>query len=251
MKYIDTLTIDKINSLSKAFSKSVSRDVNEILSENLLSTYNGKYMLIWDFRFTNIEKTTIEIGFKSLRIKRGGLWTAVASLDLETGYLYIYTKEKNLETVINKFGNSVIHYFHALISKNTEDDESEGIQISLFSKTDEDFEQKRTILCQEILGGFYSDVKEVFFIVGNEEYGKIIDVSVRYYNKFFELLETKELIENIDVVEYDTLLEVELSKEPEEKGKIATLKSGLKGKKSVNLLKEKEIIKTDQQEGQR
>ncbi|WP_203249074.1 DUF5986 family protein [Sporosarcina beigongshangi] len=190
--------------LVQAFSKSTDGTINEIILEHSLDTHNFKDFGAWDIRFSRIKKVALKHELVTLRRKRGR-WTFFCILHIETGILYVFSKEKNLESVIKKLGKGSIHYFHAFISKNGDAIDLDNTQTSLFPMLTDEYEEKRLIEVQKILGNEYPLVKKVIFIVGKEENKQIVNVEAHFYNKYFELIDFEDWSSNISLAEYSDL----------------------------------------------
>jgi hypothetical protein len=137
-----------------------------------------------------------------LLTRRRGIWTFVCVLDLDTGSLYIFSKEKNLDVVIKNFGKKSIHYFHAFISLNSGPLEFASQQMTLFESMTEEYENKRLLEVQKILGEEYPLVKQVIFVIGQEFDKKIVGVEARLFNQYFELIDKKDWTTYVSRDEY-------------------------------------------------
>lgn len=181
---------ETIKDLVKAFSSSVASLVKEMEMQYELETGNHKHGSAWDIRFNRIKKAALKNNLVVLTRKRG-FWTFVVVLNLDTGFLYVFSKEENFEVVIKNFGKKKIHYFHAFVSKNSGPVELEHQQLGFFSRLPDDYETRRIAEVQKILAEDYPAVKEVVFVIGKEKDGKIVEVEARLYNRYFELLDTE------------------------------------------------------------
>ncbi|MCM3024130.1 DUF5986 family protein [Weizmannia ginsengihumi] len=138
--------------------------------------------------------------------KRRGIWTFICVLDTDTGVLYVFSKEKNLDTVIKNLGRKTIHYFHAFVSLNSGPVDIENQQMSLFSPLPEEYENRRLREVQRILGEDYPLVNEVVFVVAKEEEKKIIGVEAKLFNRYFEPLDIQDWSAYVPEDEYGNLL---------------------------------------------
>lgn len=196
-----------VGDLVRAFTEETTGVIQEITREYEFDTGNFKSGGHWDLRFKRIKRIALENNLIVLTRKRG-TWNFVCVLNESTGELYVFTKEKNLETKIKKLGNKRIHYFHAFISLNAGPVELNYQQLALFPTLTEEYEAKRIQELQKILGGEYPLVKQVIFIVAQEESGKIVGAEARLYNRFFELLDKEDWSTYIPQ-EYNNILELE------------------------------------------
>ncbi|MFV2050846.1 DUF5986 family protein [Metabacillus sp. YM-086] len=194
-----------IGDLVRAFTETTNDVVNEIKQEYGLDTGNFKNGGAWDIRFRRIKQIALENNLIVLT-KRRGIWSFVCVLNENTGDLYVFTKEKNLEIVIKNLGKRKIHYFHAFISLNSGPVELDNHQMALFSTLPEDYETKRIREAQKILGEEYPLVNQVIFIVAQEEERKMVGVEAKLYNRFFELLDVENWSSFVPEDQYGNIL---------------------------------------------
>lgn len=222
-----------IMGLVKAFSDSVAPLTKEIEIQYELETGNHKHGTAWDIRFTRIKKAALQNDLVVLKLKRG-MWTFVTVLNLDTGIMYVFSKEKNFDLVIKNFGKNKIHYFHAFVSKNGDPIELDNHQLEFFSTISEEYEARRIEEVQKILGENYPDVKAVVFVIGKEENGKITEVEARLYNRYFQLLDIENWSEFIsEDHQYEDIFVSNEESEDEsvEEWVIPTLKAHIKQRK--------------------
>lgn len=193
-----------IEKLVKAFCRTTEDILNDIDSEYNLSTGNYKNVGAWDIRFSRIKQVAIQNDLTVLTKKRG-IWTFICVLNPETGVIYLFTKEKNLDFVIKNLGKQNIHYFHAFVSLNSKAVDLENHQMSLFSILTEEYEVKRLREIQKILGEDYPLVERVVFVVAREENKKIVNVEAKLFNKYFEILDLEDWSSYIPEDEYSDL----------------------------------------------
>lgn len=229
MNYTIGFSDTAVKDLVKAFSESTIKDLNDMTMEYGLHTGNFKSFGSWDLRFNRISNAARKHGLDVLTRKRGGLWTFNAVLNPDTGALIVFTKEKNLNLVIKEFGSESIHYFHALLSKNRENQQTE-----LFREYADEFDAKRTIEAQKILEEDYSSVNQVFFIVGQEESKKMTSAAIKLYDSYFNLLDIIDLTNNIPEDNYDDIFvsNEQNTNEEEEAPLIPVIKESTKKRKS-------------------
>lgn len=196
------------NVLIRSFTEGTESVVNEIKEEYGMYTGNFKSGGSWDIRFNRIMQVALQSGLVVLT-RRRGIWTFVCALDIDNGSLYIFSKEKNLETVIKNFGKRKIHYFHAFVSLNSGPLEFESQQITLFDTLTEEYEKKRLIEVQRILGEEYPLVKQVIFVIAQELDKRIVGVEARLYNKYFELVDKVDWSLFIARDEYSDLIGID------------------------------------------
>jgi len=194
-----------IESLVKAFTGTTNDVVNEIKQEYGMDTGNFKNGGAWDIRFSRIKQVALQNDLVVLT-KRRGIWTFICVLETETGILYVFSKEKNLETVIKNLGRKTIHYFHAFVSLNSGPVDLENQQMSLFSTLPEEYENRRLREVQKILGEDYPLVNEVVFVVAKEEEKKIVGVEAKLFNRYFEPVDTQDWTAYVPEDEYGNLL---------------------------------------------
>lgn len=181
-----------IRDIVKAFSKNTQDVIYDIQMEHGLDTGNFINGGVWDVRFNRIKLAALQNGLVVLKRKRG-IWKFILLLDVESGIMYVFTRDNNLETVIKQLGKKNIHYFHAFVSLNSGPLEMGTQQLGLFSMFPEDYEAKRLAEAQKILGEEYPQVKQVVFIVAKEEAKQIVSVEARLFNRYFELLDVENL----------------------------------------------------------
>lgn len=197
-----------IDDIVKAFSGTIQDLVYEVKQEYGWDTENFKNGGMWDARFNRIKYAALKNDLVVLMRKRG-IWTFVCVLNPDTGILYVFSKEKNLEAVAKNFGRKNIHYFHAFVSLNSEEVDLENKQMSLFPKLTDDYEARRIEEVQKILGEDYPLVEQVVFIVAKEENREIVGVEAKLYNRFFEPLDTENWTLFVPKDEYSRILGVE------------------------------------------
>ncbi|WP_340400006.1 DUF5986 family protein [Paenibacillus sp. FSL H8-0079] len=217
--------------LVKSFTESTEGVISEIKQEYDMETGNFKNGGAWDIRFNRIKQAALSNNM-AVVTKRRGIWTFICVLDTDTGSLYIFSKEKNLEKVIKNFGKDKIHYFHAFVSINSGPLEFEEKQLSLFGTTlTEDYETKRLMEVQKILGEKYPLVNQVIFVVAQEVEKKMVGVEARLFNRYFELIDKVNWSMYVTMDDYS-----DLTITPEEnKGDMEVIP---KVKQSVKKLKE-------------
>lgn len=205
MNVISGLHNETIEKLVNAFAETTKDVINDITVEYGMETGNFKNGGHWDIRFRRIKYVALHHDLVVLSKKRG-LWTFVCILDMETGNLYVFTKENNLNIVMGNFGKNKIHYFHAFVSINSGPVELDNNQLSLFPILTSEYEERRLKEVQKILGEDYPLVNNVVFVVAKEEEKKIIGVKAQFYNRYFELLETQDWSAYVPEEEYGSLL---------------------------------------------
>lgn len=230
--------------LVQAFSKSTDGTINEIILEHSLDTHNFKDFGAWDIRFSRIKKVALKHELVTLKRKRGR-WTFFCILHIETGILYVFSKKKNLESVIKKLGKGSIHYFHAFISKNGDPIDLDNTQTSLFPRLTDEYEEKRLIEVQKILGNEYPLVEKVIFIVGKEENKQIVRVEAHLYNKYFELIDFEDWSSYISVAEYSDLTAVSAPMDQDNTDNeepLVAVKQNIKARKDKDFKKDSQSV---------
>ncbi|KJD38587.1 hypothetical protein QD46_18145 [Paenibacillus polymyxa] len=187
--------------LVRSFTQETESVLNDIKREHGLDTGNFRNGGSWDKRFGRIKDTALHNDLVVLTRNRG-IWTFVSVLDLGTGSLYIFSKEKNLDVVIKNFGKESIHYFHAFVSLNSGPLEFANQQMTLFESLTEEYENKRLLEVQKILDEEYPLVKQVIFVVGQEIDKKIVGVEARLFNRYFELIDKADWTKYVSKDEY-------------------------------------------------
>ncbi|MFD1139018.1 DUF5986 family protein [Paenibacillus sp. PDC88] len=191
--------------LVKSFTEGTDNVISEIKQEYGMDTGNFRNGGSWDIRFDRIKQAALLNDLVVLTRKRG-IWTFICALDIDTGSLYIFSKEKNLDIVIKNFGKNKIHYFHAFVSLNSGPLEFENQQLTLFETTlTEDYEHKRLMEAQKILGEEYPLVNQVIFVVAQELDKKIVGVEARLFNRYFELIDKADWSMYVSKDEYSDL----------------------------------------------
>jgi len=192
--------------LVKSFTEGTDSVISEIKQEYGMGTGNFTNGGSWDIRFNRIKQAALLNDLVVLTRKRG-IWTFICALDIDTGSLYIFSKEKNLDIVIKNFGKNKIHYFHAFVSLNSGPLEFENQQLTLFETTlTEDYENKRLMEVQKILGEEYPLVNQVIFVVAQEVDKKIVGVEARLFNQYFELIDKADWSMYVSKDEYGDLI---------------------------------------------
>ncbi|SFR27810.1 MULTISPECIES: DUF5986 family protein [unclassified Paenibacillus] len=189
-----------------SFTEGTDGVINEIKKEYGLDTGNFKHGGSWDKRFDRIKQVALQNDLVVLTRKRGGIWTFICVLDLNTGSLYIFSKEKNVDTVIKNFGKKKIHYFHAFVSLNSGPLEFNKQQITLFETLTDEYESKRLMEVQRILGEEYPLVKQVIFVIAQEIGNRMVGVEARLYNRYFELVDKVDWSMYVSKDEYSDLV---------------------------------------------
>jgi hypothetical protein len=191
--------------LVSSFTEGTDGVINEIKEEHGMYTGNFKNGGSWDIRFNRIKQVALNNDLVVLT-RRRGIWTFVCALDLSTGSLYIFSKEKNLDIVIKNFGKKKIHYFHAFVSVNSGPLEFDTQQLSLFDTLTDEYENKRLMEVQKILGEEYPLVKQVIFVVAQEVDKKMVSVEARLFNRYFELIDKVDWSMYVSKDEYSDLV---------------------------------------------
>ncbi|GFZ87029.1 hypothetical protein GCM10008018_36500 [Paenibacillus marchantiophytorum] len=191
--------------LVRSFTEGTEGVINEIKQEHGMDTGNFKNGGSWDIRFDRIKQAALQNDLVVLTRKRGGIWTFICALDLNTGSLYIFSKEKNIDTVIKNFGKNKIHYFHAFVSLNSGPLEFDTQQMVLFETLTDEYENKRLMEAQRILGEEYPLVKQVIFVIAQEVDKKMIGVEARLFNRYFELIDKADWSMYVSKEEYSDL----------------------------------------------
>ncbi|MFB4331367.1 DUF5986 family protein [Paenibacillus sp. CR_12] len=174
--------------LVKSFTQETESVLNDIKKEHGMGTDNFRHGGSWDKRFGRIKDIALQNELVVLTRSRG-IWNFICILDLDTGSLYVFSKDKNLDVVIKNFGKKNIHYFHAFVSLNRGPLEFASQQMVLFDSLTEEYENKRLLEVQKILGEEYPLVKQVIFVVGQEIDKKMVSVEARLFNRYFELID--------------------------------------------------------------
>jgi hypothetical protein len=187
-----------------SFTEGTDSIINEIKEEHGMDTGNFKNGGSWDIRFNRIKQVALQNDLVVLT-RRRGIWSFVCALDIDTGSLYIFSKEKNLDTVVKNFGKKKIHYFHAFVSLNSGPLEFDTQQLSLFVTLSDEYENKRLMEVQNILGEEYPLVKQVIFVVAQEIDRKMVSVEARLYNRYFELVDKVDWSMYVSKDEYSDL----------------------------------------------
>lgn len=197
-----------MNKLIKAFSQNTENTLDEIEFNYNMDCGNFRNGGSWDLRFGRIEDSVKNNNDVAILNRERGIWKYKAILFASTGTLFIFTKEKNLDKVIKEKSNTEkIHYFHALVYLNV-DNVGVNVQLDLdlFNYYDEEFEERRKREVQKILMDYYSQVKQVYFIVGTERNKQIVEVKVQHFNRQFEFLKEVNLSNYISKGEYEDVL---------------------------------------------
>lgn len=220
-----------VESMVKAFSHNTDPVINEVREEYGWDTGNYKNGGSWDTRFNRIKLSALQNDLVVLQRKRG-IWNFIVVLDIEDGQLFIFSKEKNFDIVKKKFGENSIHYFHALVSLNSKPRNLDNQQLELFSTTTDEYEARRLEEVQKILGEEYPLVKEVIFVIGEEENHRFVKVEARLYTRFFELVDKEDWTAYIADEQYEDVLELnESGNDDTEEFVIPKVKKAIKNRK--------------------
>lgn len=193
-----------VESLVKAFAMETKSVTTEVKLENEWDTDNFENGGSWDTRFGRIKKVALKYGLVAVKIKRG-IWKFIVVRNPLSGFLYVFTKEKNFERVIKKFGGKSIHYFHAFISMNVGPADLENQQLELFPRFPEEYEQKRVEEARKLLGEEYPLVNKIVFVVGREEGKRIVNVEAKLYNPYFELVDKEDWTKYVPSDQYNDI----------------------------------------------
>ncbi|MGN7283498.1 DUF5986 family protein [Shouchella rhizosphaerae] len=230
---------DAIKDMVKAFSASADGEIYEIeMGFGLERTRNFKNGVSWDITFRNIAAAAEKHGLEVIKIKRG-IWNFIALMDPRTGYLFVFTKENNLEMVIKNSGKKSIHYFYAFIAMHDDITAEFSYSCSLIPQFDKEYEEKRIIEAQKILDENFSRVKRVIFVTKKKEMQGISTVKAKLYDKNFFLVDTEDWSHHASDVGYGDLLENDELESP-------TLPMLAKVKPNIKELKrskERELVK--------
>ncbi|MCM3452756.1 DUF5986 family protein [Heyndrickxia oleronia] len=219
-----------IGDIVKAFTSTTHDVIREIQVEHGLDTGNFKSGGNWDLRFKRIKNAALKHGLIVLTKKRG-IWNFILVLNINTGIMYVFSKDKNIKTVIKKLGKNSIHYFHAFVSLNSDPYELDNQQMELFPMLSEEYEAKRIQEVQKILGEEYPLVKQVVFVVALEEDRKIVGVEAKLFNRYFELKDVENWTSYMSTDDYsDIFISNELPLE-QQQTVIPKLKQSVKDRK--------------------
>lgn len=208
MKINSGLQQSVIKDLVGAFTATTDDVLNDVKREYGWETGNFRNGGAWDHRFDRIKQVALENNFVVIKRNRG-IWTFICVLNIETGIMYVFSKEKNLEKVIKNFGRKNIHYFHAFISINSGPVELDNKQLSLFSILPDDYEERRLREVQKILGEDYPLVNQVVFIVAQEENRNMVGVEAHFYSRYFELIDSENWSSHLPEDDYGSIFVAE------------------------------------------
>ncbi|MEF2293124.1 DUF5986 family protein [Virgibacillus dokdonensis] len=212
-----------VKSIVEAFSETTIDILNEAGDlYGLNDTGNFKNFGSWDLIFNRIKNAAILHDLIVIKKKRG-IWKFIIILDVKTGTLLVFTKEKNIEKVIKDFGKENIHYFHAFVGLNSNPIDLANRQLELFSMITDEYEEKRIVEAQKILGEDYSSVKKVIFVTAKEEQKEITAVEARLYSPYFELLDSEDWSQYIAEKQYTHVLNLPDSESVDNDDEIVTI----------------------------
>lgn len=222
-----------IDDLVKAFTRPTNDVLNEMRQEYGLDTGNFKNGGAWDIRFDRLKQVALKHNLVVLK-RRRAIWSFNCLLNLETGNLYVFSKDKNLEKVKKSLGKKSIHYFHAFVSLNSGPVEFDNQQMSLFSTLPEEYEARRLSEAQKILGEEYPLVNQVIFIVAHEEEKKIVGVEATLYNRYFEPLDNADWSSYVPNDEYGSIfvIDEEIQENNDNHAVIPKVKQKIKDRKN-------------------
>ncbi|MGD6993983.1 DUF5986 family protein [Sutcliffiella horikoshii] len=224
-----------IRDLVKALTNNTKPVLQDIKMEYGLNTGNFKKGGSWDIIFKRIRDVALKNDLVVLEVNRGGLWTFNCVLNLKTKTLMVFSKEKNLESVIKKLGKNSIHYFHAFVSIDSTPVELSPIQLEFLPVFTDEYEHRRLEDVRNLLGEHYPNVNQVVFVVFDEEKGQITNVEARLYNRYFELLDylnwTDYVSEDYNDLFVSNVQENTFEQEPKP---IAKVKEVVKLKKAIS-----------------
>ncbi|AXF55280.1 DUF5986 family protein [Salicibibacter kimchii] len=188
----------------RAFSDNVQPTLYEIQSyHGFSSTFNSRHFAAWDKRFSRLD--LLENDFQELEgiSAKRGIWGFSMLLDNKRKTLFLFTKEKNLESVRRKFGKDKLHYFHALLLKNRHLDtyvspsEGDPFQFSLFDEGIERYNDRRRLEAIDIIGDDYDRFDQVVILTLAEENGKATKVEAGIFSSEFRLIQSVDLSDYI------------------------------------------------------
>ena len=234
--------------LVRSFTEETQSTIRDIQKEYAMDTGNFKNGGAWDVRFDRIKRAALQNGLVVIAKKRG-IWTFMCALDLEKGSLYIFSKEKNLEDVIKKFGKNKLHYFHAFVSLNSGPVEFEPQQVALFESITKDYEARRVEEVQKILGEEYPLVNQVIFVVAKELDGRVIGAEARLYNRYFEVVDTSDWSQYVAKEDYSYALNSADDAVEETPAVIPKLKPSIKKQKETKVAQKKKTQEGSKEEG--
>lgn len=234
--------------LVRAFTEETLSTIRDIEKEYDMGTGNFKHGGAWDIRFERIKRVALQNELVVVTKKRG-LWTFSCILDLGKGSLYIFSKEKNLEEVISKFGKNKLHYFHAFVSVNSGPREFEPQQVTLFESITEDYETRRLEEVQKILGEDYPRVNQVIFVVAKEFDGRIFGAEARLYNRYFEEVDNLDWSHYVAKEGYSHMLNSADEAIDETPAVIPKLKNSIKKQKDQEFAKKKKVQERFKEDG--
>ncbi|WP_105956868.1 DUF5986 family protein [Apilactobacillus quenuiae] len=176
---ITQTSLENIVKLKNAFDQDVNKDLNAIKNNNFdIGTYNSRYFLEWDFHFDDISKVSNDIGFLPINLNRG-IWNLIATINPETRELFLFMKEKNINSILknNKKEN---HYLNILLQKNE--------QLSVPLLNDTDFTDKiRNIM------GDYSKKFDKVLIFSKHNLGFMNESTLQYYSSEGILIKSENI----------------------------------------------------------
>ncbi|MGE7185293.1 DUF5986 family protein [Peribacillus sp. NPDC006672] len=185
-----------IRKVVRAFSDNLVLDVQEVRKLLELKKFNSKYALAWDIRYSRIEDLDGDNNIVALTSRRG-FWGFSMLLNIESGTLFVFTKEKNLDEVIKRFGKEKLHYIHSLLFLNKKYDEDFGLmhedfQLSLQIDGIEEFDAQRKLDAINILGDYYSDINKVILVTLTEENNVAVKVEAGLFTSDCQLIDKED-----------------------------------------------------------
>lgn len=139
-----------------------------------LVTQNGKYHEMWNYIFTNIEKSFNEFPYKCYKISRQRLWEFIVIHDQINYVLYVIMKENNFEKIRNAKGKD-LHYIKILNLINPFKIEKSK-QISLFPDDESKEEYIKNDL-DKMLKDIDGKVKVCVDVLYSEKQNKVTSIS--------------------------------------------------------------------------
>lgn len=182
---IEELSNDEKMAMIQAVQNGIRDDLNDFKLESRLSSYNCRHSIKWDFINTNIDRKLPFERLESQVINRG-IWDFPIVFDKITGYLYLYTREKNFKKVKKERNKRKFpHYFDAFATLNN-DVVVQKQQLELFN-TDVEFEDEQIEKVLNLIPEYRYKINRVLICVFHEENKQLVSFKTILVDKYLNI----------------------------------------------------------------
>lgn len=166
------------NYIANGIFRAVSIDMAEVISENELPTTLGSGLFRWNF--INKALSDSNCNEFEVAIQPRGSWKLLLLRDRRTSLTFSIMTEGNFKR-IQRSCEAKKHYIHALVSVNKQRNEIDG-QMSLWGQGTPNESAELTILRNELMACFGSELNEHILILFDCIYGEVSSVRAALLN---------------------------------------------------------------------